>query len=101
MPLACGHCFDHRDINYLQGDHIWPYSLFGESTWANYQLICGSCNASKGNTLETAVRRVLADGEFRRMVSQFLYQQIDAGKLPSDPLLLKMIGIAAGESGRS
>ena len=85
--------FDHRDIDYLQGDHVWPYSLFGESSWANYQLICGNCNASKSNKLETDVRRVLGDGEFRNMVSRFLCQQIETGKLLTDPLLLKTLAV--------
>jgi hypothetical protein len=100
-PL-CDRRFDHRDIDYLQGDHVWPYSLFGESSWANYQLICGNCNASKSNKLETDVRRVLGDGEFRRMVSLFLCQQIETGRLPRDPLLLKTLGInLAAQLGRS
>ena len=91
-PL-CGRRFDHRDINYLQGDHVWPYSVFGESSWANYQLICGNRNASKSNKLETGVRRVLGDGEFRRMVSTFLRGQIEAGKLASDPALQTMLAL--------
>ena len=93
MCPLCGSRFDHRYIDYLQGDHVWPYSLFGESSWANYQLICGNCNASKSNKLETDVRRVLGDGEFRRMVSLFLREQIEAGKLVGDPVLRTMLAL--------
>ncbi len=69
------------DINYLQGDHVWPYSLFGDTTWANYQLVCGACNAAKSNVLETEIRLALGSGEFRRIVSQFLSERLKAGKL--------------------
>ena len=86
---------DGTDIGYLQGDHVWPYSLFGETSWSNYQLICGNCNASKSNKLENDVRKTLGAGEFRRMVSTFLSQQIEAGSLTSDPFLGKMLGFAA------
>jgi hypothetical protein len=96
-PLCC-RSFDHRYIDHLQGDHVWPYSLFGESSWANYQLICGNCNASKSNKLETDVRRVLGDGEFRRMVARFLCQQVETGRLLSDPILLKTLGPAVSNS---
>src|SRR5437588_6921592 len=52
----CARGFDHTMIDYLQGDHIWPYSLFGETAWTNYQLICGNCNAAKSNRLDTEIR---------------------------------------------
>src|SRR5208283_3180252 len=79
-PL-CNRRFDHRDIDYLQGDHVWPYSLFGDTSWANYQLICGACNLAKRDLLEIEIRLALGSGEFRRMVSQFLRAQVEAGKL--------------------
>jgi 5-methylcytosine-specific restriction endonuclease McrA len=79
-PL-CSRRFDHREINYLQGDHLWPYSLFGDTSWANYQLICGSCNAAKSNVLETEIRLALGSGEFRLIVYEFLSGRVEAGKL--------------------
>src|SRR6201993_3153264 len=49
---TCANEFDHTTIGYLQGDHIWPYSLFGETSWDNYRLICGACNAQKRDFLD-------------------------------------------------
>ena len=40
----CLRKFDHTEIHSLAGDHIWPYSLFGATTWENYQVICENCN---------------------------------------------------------
>lgn len=85
-PL-CSQRFDHRMIKYLQGDHIWPYSLFGETSWENYQLICGSCNAAKSNRLDKDIRELLGSGDFRRMVSVFLRKHVEAGSLSMDATL--------------
>jgi hypothetical protein len=82
-PL-CRRGFDHALIHHLHGDHVWPYSLFGETSWNNYQLICGNCNESKSNKLDTEVRRILGGGEFRRIVHEFLRSQIEAGRLTDD-----------------
>ncbi len=60
---------------------MWPYSLFGDTSWANYQLIYGACNVAKSNLLETEIRHALGSGEFRRMVSQFLREEVEAGRL--------------------
>lgn len=89
-PL-CHHLFDHSDIAYLQGDHIWPYSLCGESSWANYQLICGSCNASKNAFIDSQIRSILGGGEFRRMVVEYLRKAIEAGSLGPDIGLLNLL----------
>src|SRR5713226_5848678 len=79
-PL-CHRRFDHRDVDYLQGDHVWPYSLFGDSSWENYQLVCGACNAAKSNIIENEIRSVLGSGEFRRIVARFLRKELEAGRL--------------------
>lgn len=85
-PL-CNRRFDHRMINYLQGDHVWPYSLFGETAWSNYQLICGNCNAAKSNRLDRDIRKVLGNGAFRQIVSEFLRKHVDDGTLVKDAVL--------------
>lgn len=92
-PL-CGRDFDHSMLDYLQGDHVWPYSLFGETSWSNYQLICGSCNAAKGNRLDGEVRVLLGSGEFRRQVASFLQKQLDLGTLTSDAMMKTVISAA-------
>jgi hypothetical protein len=79
-------------IDYLHGDHIWPYSLFGETSWANYQLICGNCNAAKSNRLDSDVRKTLGGGAFRKGVIAFLRQQINDGSLSIDAVLTNILG---------
>jgi hypothetical protein len=78
-------------IDFLHGDHVWPYSLFGETSWDNYQLICGACNLAKGNRLDNDVRRLLGRGEFRGTVIGFLEQQILAGNLTTDNILENLL----------
>jgi hypothetical protein len=74
-PLCQG-WFDHTEFDFLEGDHTWPYSLFGESSWANYDLICGTCNARKSNFIDTTIRLVLGAGEFRKIVCDYLRAKI-------------------------
>jgi hypothetical protein len=90
----CEKKFDHSLIDHLQGDHIWPYSLFGDTSWENYQLICGSCNATKKNRLDTDIREVLGAGEFRSIVACFLDKQVQAGLLTRDAVLSGILGHA-------
>jgi hypothetical protein len=89
-PL-CRRRFDHSDFGYLQGDHVWPYSLFGESSWENYQLLCGGCNASKGNRLRGDVRRTLGEGSFRAMVVNYLKGRFSSAGVGQDPLLQQLL----------
>lgn len=91
--------FDHSNIDFLQGDHIWPYSLFGETSWANYQLICGSCNARKRNFIDDAIRRILGDGLFRRTVSTYLNQAAKDDRIDrSELIVLRLVQTSDGES---
>ena len=89
---VCKTQFDHGNISYLQGDHIWPYSLCGDTSWGNYRLICGSCNASKSNFVDTVIRGSLGDGSFRRLVEQFLRELVAQGKLSEEKLLDDLLG---------
>lgn len=79
-------------INYLHGDHIWPFSLFGETTWENYQLICGDCNLTKSARLDADVRAALGQHEFRRRIMAFLEEQIEAGAIAEDAVLRSILG---------
>lgn len=72
---ACPYCeraFTAHDLDVLQGDHIWPYSLFGPTTWDNYHLICGRCNARKGNWLDEDIRKILSTQAFRKQLIDYI-----------------------------
>lgn len=79
--------FDHSQIDFLQGDHIWPYSLFGESSWSNYQLICGSCNARKRDFVDRSIRQVLGSGAFRELVCDYLKLSVSSGVISETDLV--------------
>jgi hypothetical protein len=83
----CQAKFDHQLIDFLQGDHIWPYSLFGETSWENYQLICGSCNVSKSNFLDVEIRKALGSGSFRALITTFLWNRVEVGSLARNAVL--------------
>jgi 5-methylcytosine-specific restriction endonuclease McrA len=87
----CGGKFDFSSIGDLEGDHIWPYSLFGETTWENYQLICGKCNAQKRDHLNVGIRKVLGSGEFRKSVTAFLQEKVEDGELPKDVVIKSIL----------
>jgi hypothetical protein len=70
-PL-CREAFSHEDIDLLQGDHVWPWSFFGETSWENYRLICSKCNVLRSNKLDSIIRQTLGQGEFRELVISFL-----------------------------
>lgn len=46
---ACKHCGAEGDITNLRADHIKPESKGGETTLANLQTLCVSCNSKKGS----------------------------------------------------
>ena len=46
---SCRSCGCDLDWTTFQVDHVRPHSRGGKTTLANAQLMCGSCNASKGN----------------------------------------------------
>jgi hypothetical protein len=90
----CKKCFDHRDIGFLQGDHIWPYSLFGETAWENYRLICGSCNAAKRDYIDSEIQRLLGCGEFRRIIRDYLSGLVATGQVKHELVLNDPLGSA-------
>ena len=46
-----GKCRECGDNNYLEFDHIIPFSKGGASTFGNIQLLCRRCNLKKGDRL--------------------------------------------------
>jgi hypothetical protein len=85
----------------LQGDHVWPYSLFGDSSWANYQLICGSCNARKRDFIDSAIRDVLGGGQFRKLVCEYLRQAASTGNLDQSEMTALMLDRDSAERERT
>lgn len=90
----CNLSYDHRMIEYLQGDHIWPYSLFGPTSWDNYQLICGDCNRTKSNKLNSDIRRALGEIAFREIVATHLATLVAAEVLDRDAVIQSLLGHA-------
>lgn len=91
----CQNDFDHSDIDFLEGDHIWPYSMFGETSWENYQLLCGSCNASKKNFMDREIRAALGGGDFRRLVLNYLRSLYEQQKIADIAQLRHLLDLTA------
>lgn len=85
----CSREFSHLEIKQLQGDHVWPYSFFGATTWANYQLLCAQCNSRKSNFLDTDIRQLLGTEEFRQIIVSHL--TINTSPALRGKLLLRLI----------
>lgn len=63
--FQCANCkLATRD---LQIDHIVPVTAGGESVMENYQLLCRTCNGSKGASIQNSVQRRYVD-EFEREI---------------------------------
>lgn len=52
----CEACGIAADVKALEVDHIHPKSLGGKDDLSNYQALCYSCNAAKGNKDDTDFR---------------------------------------------
>jgi hypothetical protein len=91
----CRKDFDHSDIDFLEGDHIWPYSMFGDTSWQNYQLLCGSCNASKKNFIDREIRAALGSGDFRGLVLDYLRKLFEQQKIADTDQLRNLLGVTA------
>jgi hypothetical protein len=81
---------------------VWPYALLGESAWANYQLLCGNCNARKNAFVNTQIRKLLGGGEFRRMIVDYLRGAVqdDRLSLGIEPADLLRYGVAGQDERR-
>ena len=55
----CNYCKDHLKIRHLTVDHIIPKTKGGTDHPSNLQLLCHSCNSTKGNRSEEyAIQRL-------------------------------------------
>lgn len=71
---ACNGCGITFPIQNLEIDHIIPKSKGGSDTRRNYQLLCGSCNRTKGNRPMEYLRTKI------KLRDVFLSQQITFDK---------------------
>lgn len=47
---VCPGCYEHFEIEQMQGDHITPWSKGGATVPANCQMLCVECNGDKSDT---------------------------------------------------
>lgn len=45
----CPHCHQEYDFEFMEGDHIIPWSKGGKTVKENCQMLCMECNRRKGN----------------------------------------------------
>lgn len=45
----CPHCHREYDFEFMEGDHITPWSKGGKTVKENCQMLCMECNRRKGN----------------------------------------------------
>lgn len=45
----CPHCHHEYDFEFMEGDHIIPWSKGGKTVKENCQMLCMECNRRKGN----------------------------------------------------
>ncbi|MGZ9756426.1 HNH endonuclease family protein [Mycoplasma sp. 394] len=53
VVAKCAKCLNEFEKSNLEMDHIIPWSLGGPTNLSNAQLLCKSCNSSKGNKENT------------------------------------------------
>ncbi|MGO9117547.1 MAG: hypothetical protein ACLQPD_08040 [Desulfomonilaceae bacterium] len=71
---------------------MWPYSMCGETSWANYRLICGSCNTEKRDFIDQQIHQFLGKGEFRGRIATYLRELISRGILQDHVILQELLG---------
>jgi diadenosine tetraphosphate (Ap4A) HIT family hydrolase/5-methylcytosine-specific restriction endonuclease McrA len=76
----CALCGISADIKNLEVDHIIPKSLGGSDEISNYQALCYTCNAQKGNRDKTDFRKVNEGFEFRDKSCLFCAAQLDKSR---------------------
>ena len=93
---VCRKEFTHLDLDYLEADHVWPYSLFGATIWENYRLLCSSCNSKRRDSVGQLLRRELGAAKFREVLLGYLRDVIPAEVRGSDPFIGELLSSSSG-----
>lgn len=48
---VCPCCNKRFNLDYMEGDHIYPWSKGGWTAWSNLQMLCKDCNNKKSDTI--------------------------------------------------
>lgn len=76
--FRCELCGISAEVKNLEVDHIFPKSRGGRDDQSNYQALCYSCNAAKGNTDDTDFREFKSLCEHREATCLFCQMQLQA-----------------------
>ena len=90
--FRCELCGISAEEKSLEVDHIHPKSLGGKDDLSNYQALCYSCNASKGNRDSTDFRDLNTQYEHRVEDCLFCNTQLnDRGRIIAENALAYVI----------
>ncbi len=90
--FRCELCGISAEEKNLEVDHIHPKSLGGKDDLSNYQALCYSCNAAKGNTDNTDFRELNTQYEHRENECIFCsLQSVDRERIVEENKLAYVI----------
>jgi len=72
----------------MQGDHIIPWSMGGQTTLENCQALCGSCNLRKGTKNQNIARAIFSAEKIKAGTAPLRTWQLSALKA-LEPIILK------------
>lgn|GEM_PF-1843926 len=85
---VCGLCARELPFDLMQGDHIIPWSMGGQTTLENCQALCGSCNLRKGTKNQNIARAIFSAEKIKAGTAPLRTWQLSALKA-LEPIILK------------